>query len=322
MVSQDFTYAVSRIRMKETKLLTRKDIDRLIAQQDYPSVITALAEFGYNCEKTKDSSDILTEELEKLWFLMAELVEDMSVFDVFRIQNDYHNLKVSVKAVYSDKTVSSMLISGGTIEGEIIYQCVKNRDYKVLPEILAQTAQKALNIILKTGDGQLCDTVIDKASLDALADIRGNSLYEVLKDYAELYIASANIKIAVRGSKLNKNLEFFRQALAECLTLNKELLAKSAAKGFDEVCAYLSKTKYKDAVDYMKKSMASFEKWCDDLLIKDMKKQKSDPFTIGPLVAYIIAKQNEIKAIRLILIAKLNRLDDSKINERIREMYV
>lgn len=322
MVSQDFTYAVSRIRMKETKLLTRKDIDRLIAQQDYPSVITALAEFGYNCEKTKDSSDILTEELEKLWSLMAELVEDMSVFDVFRIQNDYHNLKVSVKAVYSDKTVSSMLISGGTIEGEIIYQCVKNRDYKVLPEILAQTAQKALNIILKTGDGQLCDTVIDKASLDALADIRSNSLYEVLKDYAELYIASANIKIAVRGSKLNKNLEFFRQALAECLTLNKELLAKNAAKGFDEVCAYLSKTKYKDAVDYMKKSMASFEKWCDDLLIKDMIKQKSDPFTIGPLVAYIIAKQNEIKAIRLILIAKLNRLDDSKINERIREMYV
>lgn len=322
MVSQDFTYAVSRIRMKETKLLTRKDIDRLIAQQDYPSVITALAEFGYNCEKTKDSSDILTEELEKLWFLMAELVEDMSVFDVFRIQNDYHNLKVSVKAVYSDKTVSSMLISGGTIEGEIIYQCVKNRDYKVLPEILAQTAQKALNIILKTGDGQLCDTVIDKASLDALADIRGNSLYEVLKDYAELYIASANIKIAVRGSKLNKDLEFFRQALAECLTLNKELLAKSAAKGFDEVCAYLSKTKYKDALDYMKTSVASFEKWCDDLLIKDMKKQKSDPFTIGPLVAYIIAKQNEIKAIRLILIAKLNRLDDSKINERIREMYV
>lgn len=322
MVSQDFTYAVSRIRMKETKLLTRKDIDRLIAQQDYPSVITALAEFGYNCEKTKDSSDILTDELEKLWSLMAELVEDMSVFDVFRIQNDYHNLKVSVKAVYSDKTVSSMLISGGTIEGEIIYQCVKNRDYKVLPEILAQTAQKALNIILKTGDGQLCDTVIDKASLDALADIRGNSLYEVLKDYAELYIASANIKIAVRGSKLNKDLEFFRQALAECLTLNKELLAKSSAKGFDEVCAYLSKTKYKDAVDYMKKSMASFEKWCDDLLIKDMKKQKSDPFTIGPLVAYIIAKQNEIKAIRLILIAKLNRLDDSKINERIREMYV
>ena len=322
MVSQDFTYAVSRIRMKETKLLTRKDIDRLIAQQDYPSVITALAEFGYNCEKTKDSSDILAEELEKLWSLMAELVEDMSVFDVFRIQNDYHNLKASVKAVYSDKTVSSMLISGGTIEGEIIYQCVKNRDYKVLPEILAQTAQKALNIILKTGDGQLCDTVIDKASLDALADIRSNSLYEVLKDYAELYIASANIKIAVRGSKLNKNLEFFRQALAECLTLNKELLAKSAAKGFDEVCAYLSKTKYKDALDYMKTSVASFEKWCDDLLIKDMKKQKSDPFTIGPLVAYIIAKQNEIKAIRLILIAKLNRLDDSKINERIREMYV
>lgn len=321
MKSQDFTYAVSRIRIKETKLLKRKEIGRLIAQQDYNSLLRVLAEFGYNCKNSTDISEILSLEQRKLWALMEELVDDMSVFDVFRIQNDYHNLKASVKSVYCDTSAESILVSGGTLAGDFIYECVKNRDYQELPSRLSETASKAMDVLLKTGDGQLCDIIIDKASLDALSDFADNVQHNVIKDYAELYIASANIKIAVRGSKLNKSPEFFGNALAECKSLNKELLAKSATKGFDEVCVYLSKTKYKDCVEYIKKSMSSFEKWCDDLITKGLGNQKYEPFNIGPLVAYILAKQNEIKAVRLILISKINGLDESKVNERIREMY-
>lgn len=322
MKSQDFTYAVSRIRMKETKLLSKKDIDRLISQKDYQSVLRTLAELGFGSENSNDNTDILTAEQNKLWSLMAELTEDMSVFDVFRLQNDYHNLKVCVKSVYSNADPEPMLVSGGTVDSDNLFEAVKNRDYNDLPAILGETAALSLDTLLKTGDGQLCDVVIDKACLDAVADFASKASDEVIKDYAELFVASANIKIAVRGSKLNKSFEFFTKAIAECTSLDKEVLSRSAVKGFDEICAYLSTTKYKDAVSYIKKSMSSFEKWCDDLLINGMKKQKSEPFTVGPLVAYILAKQNEIKAVRLILIAKLNGLDDSKISERIREMYV
>ena len=158
--------------------------------------------------------------------------------------------------------------------------------------------------------------------LDAVSAFATASKEKVIRDYAELFIASANIKVAVRGAKLNKSLDFFTKSLSECDSLNVEALARSAVKGFDEICTYLLATKYKDAVEYIRKSMSSFEKWCDDMLIRGMRIQKSEPFTIGPLIAYIIAKQNEIKAVRLILIAKQNGLDDNKINERIREMYV
>ncbi|MBR3988714.1 MAG: V-type ATPase subunit [Clostridia bacterium] len=322
MKSQDFTYAVSRIRMKETKLLSRKDIERLISQNDYQSVLRTLAELDFGGDNNSDADDILLAEQNKLWSLMAELVEDMSVFDIFRFQNDYHNLKVCVKSVYSNTSPDSMFVSGGTIDAKDLYEKVKNRDYKELPELLGDTAAKSFDILLKTGDGQLCDAVIDNASLKAVALFAAQSQDEVIKDYAELYVDSANIKIAVRGSKLNKSYEFFRKSMAASENLNIELLARSAVKGFDEICSYLATTKYKDAVEYIKTSMSAFEKWCDDLLISGMKKQKSEPFTIGPLIAYILAKQNEIKVVRLILIAKLNSLDDAKINERIREMYV
>lgn len=322
MKSQDFTYAVSRIRMKETKLLSKKDIDRLISQSDYQSVLRTLAELGFGSDNNSDADDIIAAEQNKLWSLMAELVEDMSVFDIFRLQNDYHNLKVCVKSVYSNTSPDSMFVSGGTIEPQELFEKVKNRDYKELPELMGDTAANALDVLLKTGDGQLCDILIDTASLNAVSLFADKSQDEVIKDYAELYVDSANIKVAVRGSKFNKTFEFFTKSLTDSKNLNKELLARSAVKGFDEICNYLGTTKYKDAVEHIKSSMSAFEKWCDDLLINGMKKQKSEPFTIGPLIAYILAKQNEIKVVRLILIAKLNNLDDAKINERIREMYV
>ena len=45
-------------------------------------------------------------------------------------------------------------------------------------------------------------------------------------------------------------------------------------------------------------------------------------FSIGPLVAYILARENEIKTVRIILSGKQNDFSDDAIRERVREMYV
>ncbi len=322
MKSADFTYAVSRVRMRETKLFTAKTLERLISQKDYQSVLRVLSELQFGDESGKGDKDIITAEEDKLWAFMSELVEDISVFDVFRLQNDYHNIKCAVKSIYANTSPEALFIKNSTIDSNVLFEAIKNRDYKSLPDTLGETAFNAMDILLKTGDGQLCDCIIDKACLDAISGLAKNSSDSVIKDYAELFVVSSNIKIAVRGSRLNNTYEFFMKSLADCETLDKETLARNAVKGFDEICSYLSETKYKEAVSYIRKSMSSFEKWCDDILIKGLKVQKYEPFSVGPLVAYILAKQNEIKAVRLILIAKLNGLDDAKINERIREMYV
>jgi V/A-type H+-transporting ATPase subunit C len=57
-------------------------------------------------------------------------------------------------------------------------------------------------------------------------------------------------------------------------------------------------------------------------MIQHMKPQKYESFTIGPLAAYILARQNEIKCVRMVLSGKLNGLPEQMIRERLREMYV
>ncbi len=319
---EDYIYAVARIRCKEGKLLSSKNIEQLISMKDSQSVERYLRDLGWGSSSDYGDTDILSTEQQKLWSLMKELTGDLSAFDFLRIQNDYHNLKASIKAVYTDTEADCMFLSGSVLEPQLLYNAVKNKDYKVIPEPLCDVAQEAMNTLLRTGDGQLCDIIIDRACLTNVGLLGKASDSELIKKYCELFVASGNIRIAVRCSRLKKSGDFILRSMADCESLNIKTLALSAVKGFDEICNYLSSTDYKNAVVYIKDSFSAFEKWCDNYVMELMRSQKSEPFSIGPLVAYIIAKQTEIKAVRLILTAKLNSLSDSIIRERIREMYV
>ena len=44
--------------------------------------------------------------------------------------------------------------------------------------------------------------------------------------------------------------------------------------------------------------------------------------TIEPLVAYVYAKETEIKNVRIILTGKINQIDPENIKERLRDSYV
>ena len=56
-------------------------------------------------------------------------------------------------------------------------------------------------------------------------------------------------------------------------------------------------------------------------MIEDIKPEKYNSFTIGPILAYVIARENEIKTVKIILSGKLNGFDNQFIKERVRVMY-
>ncbi len=320
--SEDYIYAVARIRCKEGKLFSSKNIEQMISMKDAQSVERYLSENSWSLFADNATSDVSLNEEKALWILMKDLVGDLSCFDFLRVQNDFQNLKACIKAVYSDCDPTPMFVQGGIVDSSSMYKSVIEKDYASLPEYLSQVAEEAMSTLLRTRDGQLCDAIIDNACMKKVYSLGKASTDLIIREYCELYVASANIRIAVRGAKLRKSADFIMRAMAECDSLNVKSLSVAAAKGFDEICSYLSSTDYKGAVNVIKESLTSFEKWCDNYIMEKLRSQKSDPFSIGPLVAYIIAKQTEIKAVRLILTAKINDLDDSIIRERIRDMYV
>ena len=129
---------------------------------------------------------------------------------------------------------------------------------------------------------------------------RKNAEDDIIREYAESTVAVADIKIAVRSQKTAKSLEFMKNAMAECGSLDVDALCRAALGGVDTIAEYLEGTAYKGGAQALRESASAFECWCDNRIIDDPY-QLYNPFTIGPVVAYVLARENEIKTVRIIL---------------------
>ncbi|NBK17369.1 V-type ATPase subunit [Anaerotruncus sp. 1XD42-93] len=322
-MSESYTYAVARIRANELALFNDQAIEQLLAAKSYEECIRLLQDKGWGgMEANPTAEGLLAEEREKTWALMRELVPDLSVFDVFLYTNDYHNLKAAIKLVCTGSEDFGLFISHGTIDHRELLHAVQERDWGSLPDSMRGPAEEAYTALAQTRDGQLCDIILDRAALDAVYAAGKASRDELVRRYAELTVAAADIKTAVRCARTGKPMDFIRRALAECDSLSVSRLAKAAAEGLDSICDLLSTTDYADAVEVLRQSPSAFERWCDNLIIRYIRPQQFQSFGIGPLAAYILGRENEIKSVRIILSGKLNQLSDQSIRERVREMYV
>lgn len=323
MAKPDYIYAVARIRAKELLCFGSPALEQLMACKTYEECLRMLNEKGWgNGSANQTPESLLEEERSKTWAQLRELVEDMSVFDVFLYANDYHNLKAAIKENYAPSHGADIYNPNGTIDPAVFRRAAEKHDFSALPAEMGAAAEEAMSALRETGDGQLCDVIIDKAALEAILKAGKTSDDPLLEFYAEHTVATADIKTAVRCQKTGKSLDFIQRALAECDTLDVSLLAQTAVESFEAITAYLTRTDYAGAADALVQSASAFERWCDNRLIEKIRPQKYETSTIGPLAAWLLARENEIKTVRILLSGKRNGLSDDAIRERLREMYV
>lgn len=322
-MSDDYIYAVARVRSRELTLLGRQDIDQLMACRGFDECLRMLNDKGWGASGSGGSAEeLFAAEEEKTWAFIRELTDDLTPFAVLLYPIDYNNLKAAVKCVVTSAPAQDVFLAGGSVAPEAMMRCVKENDFSTLPPAMGEAAGEAYQTLLHTGDGQLCDVILDRACLEGMLECGRQSRNQLLCDYAELKVAVANIKTAVRACKTGKSRAFIDQALAPCGTLDTASLAQAACKSVEDIYAYLAVTPYGAAAEKLKESYSAFEKWCDDQVMDLIKEQKRNAFTVGPLFAYVLARQNEIGTVRIILSGKLNGLDDGMIRERLRDMYV
>lgn len=315
---KEFTYSIARVRAKEAALLTKQDIEQLLSADSRDSALRFVRDRGY---RSDDDSDVTAEAQKELWAFIEELADEETI-RILRLPVDYHNIKASVKAVFSGIDGEDLLIDGGTADKKEIYECVKTREYKELDERLAEVCAEAAVILNQTQDGQLCDIYIDKAMLAAVEDAADKSGDAFMKKYADMLADTSNLKTAYRCAVSGKNLSFIENAVYDGGTLNTAELKKAAAGGLDTLCEFVEPTEYGSCAEYMKISAAAFERQCADEIMRFMENARYESFSSAPIIAYHYAKTAEINTVRLILSGKLNKLADDMIRERVCMTYV
>lgn len=327
MQPEDFTYAVTRVHMAEKGLLSRQDLEQLIAADSLGDAFRQLADKGWGSPELpeNDADALVADESRKTWDLVGSLAGDLAPFNVFHYQNDFHNLKAAIKLAFSgneEGDQSRYFLAEGNVELEKIQKAAEEHNFGALPDDMARAGREAYQTLAHTGSGQACDMVLDRAALIAIWGASQASGSELLEKYGALTVDSANIKAAVRCSLMNKSREFTERAVAPAGTLNTGKLVDAAMDGLEAIYDLLSHTGYSGAVDALKESPAAFERWCDDEMINMIKPQRHNVFSIEPLAAFILGRENEIRMVRLILSAKINNLSEDALRARLRITYV
>lgn len=87
-MSEQYTYAVARIRALEVSLFSDSTIDQLIACQSYEQALQFLEEKGWgDTESSGNAEEILTREEEKTWEVVKNCRSEWNISMCFLIRS-------------------------------------------------------------------------------------------------------------------------------------------------------------------------------------------------------------------------------------------
>lgn len=324
-MKKDYIFEDARIRVMETGLLTKADFEQLLAEPSYAAALNFLKDKGWGGpDAPKNAEALLQAEEKATWDLMEELLPQSPLLNTLRLSRDYQNLKAAVKQIYTDSALDAerLFVEGGTIPSAKIRRALEEQDPEQLPEEMDEAAAQATEVLARTGDGQLCDIILDRAALKALLKAGKEAEDPVLNEYAQVTAVSADIRCALRAARSGRDGETIREMLVEVPGLDLADLTEASLNGRQAVSDYLALTPYASLAPALSQSMSAFECACDNLLIERIRPQLYESEKPGPLVAYVIARENEIKCVRLLLSGKLNGLPENVLRESLRNSYV
>ncbi|MBR6940780.1 MAG: V-type ATPase subunit [Clostridia bacterium] len=321
MLQTDYTYAVARIRANETSLLTKSDIEQLVAADGYPAAVRLLTDRGWKEPDENSVYDICETELAGAWNLITESIPDRNILDALVIGNDFANLKAAIKAGFYKAQAENYMTSPCLCDPETIIQAVREADFSLLPDYLAECADKAYHAYTEKQSGQLTEMIIDKACLSARQEYAAKSESPLLGKITDIICAVSDIKTARRCVTTGKTKEFALEALSGCGKIDGVRLA-DAAYANEKLAPVIAEAGLDEIAEYADSDFTALEMKCDNFITDMIKSSKYEVFGPDPVIAYYYAKIAEVKNVRIILSAKASGVPVDIISQRVREIYV
>lgn len=317
-------FAIGNLRARENSLLKAGDLNQLSAAKSTDELAKMLTDRGIGMTDTADVPQLLSEETEKLWEYVTENAPDMSAFEPFLYENDFHNYKAVLKGVVRGREYESLLILPATVEISYIERVVKEKRFDLLPEFMRSSAEEAYSVFTKTGDSQLSDCIIDGGLMTAQLNKAKKIGNPVILKLITVTVFYNNIKAALRAAKANKSAAFLNTVLTETGVVSKKAMVLAALSGEEkllELLAGVSELGGGEAAEAYRRSPAEFEKFSDDCVIKAARQCKFITLGIEPIVGYMLARRAEITDLRIIYSGIKTGQPTEKTRERLRELY-
>lgn len=316
-----YAYITGRIRALEARLLDKLKLERMVAATSAKASLSELEETDYGpyvsqLKDINDFEDLLSDELKRLYFFIDKWSLDRELTDLFRLRYDFHNLKVFLKNKFKEKPLpleELPFINLGTIDPKEIEKV----------EELLEAQKEARRAFEESKNPQDIDIILDKEYYRLCVEKAEESENRFVMDLFRSEVDLINIKAFFRCRALKRNKDFFSKVFIPRGTLTERLFLEFYENEENAFLRKLFFTPYdRVVVGYEKEGLKGLELSCDNFLLEYVKQTKLVTAGLEVLIAYLIAKENEIKLLRSILTGKINEIPAQIIRERMRETFI
>jgi V/A-type H+-transporting ATPase subunit C len=328
MPQPSFPYAAGRVRALEGRLLSSDRIGRMLDAQCAQDAFKILRDTGYGStagvEDARLYEEAIAAELVRTERLIDEITPDPALTDVFIMRSDYHNAKAFIKmrAVSGDEEAA--LTPLGKVDNRKLEEAVFGQEYAGLPAPLAEAIEAAETAVKLRPDPRVVDMTMDRRWMEwALRSVRKDRF---LSGYFEAFADFANLLALIRARATGMTPGLFREALLPGGTYGEPALSDALSASKEIVARKLDFSRYgpgcaQAALAALGGRVWEFEKFRDNYLTRYVRGRRWEHFTIEPVIAFLLAKEAEGRAVRLIMAGKLNGLPADTLGERLRELY-
>lgn len=332
MNRMDYGRSVVTVRVLEKKLLTKNKLDRMIEAETPEEVLKLLGETEYSqnmsdIQRAENYEKILKRETERVFSLMRELSNDKEIVDILSLKYDYHNLKVLLKGKFLEKDFSYLLMDAGIEKVDKLKIKFDTKNYNSFENEFVEAINEVEKDFSENKDPQKIDIIVDKYYYKNLLKLAKKINVSVITDYVEGLIDFQNIITLFRVKKQNRDIKFLENVIHEGGTISKNKIIGSLNDSTEMIGNKFRREKVgnyliKGIENYLENGrLSEFEKISDNYLMELNRDSKYITFGPEPLFTYLVAKEREINALRMIMVGKINNIDSEKIKERLRDTY-
>jgi len=320
-MTSSLIWANSRIKSRETKLLTADRLQRLLDCGTVADAVKVLAEFGF-CDGTEANTEkLLLANRRELINFIKELNLDEPLVTALLYRYDFHNAKALMKAKYMRlNQTDELLLPSVNWDIDKLKENTIGDTYGDYVE--AQEAFMTVDEAFASGrrSPKLIDTTFDKAYFAYAEKLTAKDAYA--KHYIEIKEFFVNLSAFLRCKKLNLDLKQFEEQYVGTQDGMYEAFKASFEQGIEALLSKLKFTEFGGYVDaVIEMELSAVEKHADDTLIKYLKEKQNALFTGAVAAGYVVAREQEQNAVGLILTGLKNNVDKSVIRARLRVSY-
>jgi len=324
----EYANSVARVRVLETRLLDRAVLERMVDAGSAEEALRILGETEYSealgaASGPAEFESVLATELKRVYDYVRGFSPDPALLDVLSLRFDLHNVKVLLKEKYlGGVRVEGAIAGGGSMDVDRARAAIVSGDYRGLPEDYAAVVEKAERALEETGDPQAIDMVVDGEMFRLGLEIAKDSRFELLEQIWTTMIDVTNIKSLVRINRMGRGGDFLRNCLIDGGLVPVPILLGLHGEAPSAVADALRYTRYARLAEEGLKQGSRFELLGDNFIMGFLKSVRHKAFGPEPVIAYILAKETEVRNLRVILTGKINGLPPAAIRERLRDTYV